>query len=606
MARPPDPNAAWRVGIHRIGSYLYASTQLRRISPRTGRMTYPRQHWGTLTEDLRFTPNQHYYLAPPEDRARLIFPAHWDLSAIRSQAPPAPATPEPALPDRPRTQSAPGGVTGPETCSRQYGHVMLCEHAARLAGVTEDLRSCFGGDAELQELALALAIYLPCTMDTLEHAALWQRDLKLPVSQELTPARIGRFLHAVTAQHKDALIASGLRRLQGGELLAVAAAPRRSCGISMTGVRTGQGRDHALGLQTLELVAYDLSRHQPVWHRTLQGHVPASALEHFVRELHRHGGIAGQGAVLVADSSYASEGNVGFCISCGQALLAALCTGRTPVRERIAELGSFDFRPHDMEFDAGTGLAFRQYDLAPWASAHHLSPGRDEPLLLNLYLDPVRRCREIAGAYARLADQAEMLGGYRGMALDGQQREALERKCPYFRLEYADDGITLSGWALRGERLAESVRTAGFFANLTYRRHWSAPEACRHYRRRHELEQFFAQMICPPDSGCELVRDESARNGREFIQLVSGRIIACLNHVRLTRLCGGQAGGRFPSVTDMLGEMRSMRCVEGPGREPFLTPAVGRQNLICRAFGLQPETYLTEQGQQVPCSDAAP
>ncbi|MEE0429906.1 MAG: hypothetical protein UDN37_05715, partial [Bacteroidales bacterium] len=42
---------------------------------------------------------------------------------------------------------------------------------------------------------------------------------------------------------------------------------------------------------------------------------------------------------------------------------------------------------------------------------------------------------------------------------------------------------------------------------------------------------------------------------------------------------------RFPSTEAVLAEMRTIRCIEHTGKMKFITPFVGSQVDICRAFG---------------------
>ena len=42
---------------------------------------------------------------------------------------------------------------------------------------------------------------------------------------------------------------------------------------------------------------------------------------------------------------------------------------------------------------------------------------------------------------------------------------------------------------------------------------------------------------------------------------------------------------KFASIEDILAEMRSIRCIEHEGRLKFITPFVGPQVDICKAFG---------------------
>ena len=82
MARPISAETANKVTLHVNGGYRYASTRPRVANEATGKNTNKSIHWGTVTEELRFIPNQRYIYASPEERSKLVFPADWDLSEI--------------------------------------------------------------------------------------------------------------------------------------------------------------------------------------------------------------------------------------------------------------------------------------------------------------------------------------------------------------------------------------------------------------------------------------------------------------------------------------------------------------------------------------------
>ena len=79
MGRHIDPDAQYRVKVHITHGYRYASTQPSVIDPSTGKRKYRHVHCGTVDENLVFTPGSTFYLASPEERARLIFPEDWDI-----------------------------------------------------------------------------------------------------------------------------------------------------------------------------------------------------------------------------------------------------------------------------------------------------------------------------------------------------------------------------------------------------------------------------------------------------------------------------------------------------------------------------------------------
>ena len=83
MSRPSDPNAQYRVKLHKNNGYTYASTQPPYIDPETGKKKYRYIHWGSVDENLKFTPGSRFFLASPEERSCLIFPNEWNMSEAK-------------------------------------------------------------------------------------------------------------------------------------------------------------------------------------------------------------------------------------------------------------------------------------------------------------------------------------------------------------------------------------------------------------------------------------------------------------------------------------------------------------------------------------------
>ena len=73
MARPIDPTAQYRVSIHNIGGYRYASTQPAYQDPETGKTKHRYIHWGKLDDSNKFIPGSKYIFASIDERSKLIF-----------------------------------------------------------------------------------------------------------------------------------------------------------------------------------------------------------------------------------------------------------------------------------------------------------------------------------------------------------------------------------------------------------------------------------------------------------------------------------------------------------------------------------------------------
>ena len=93
---------------------------------------------------------------------------------------------------------------------------------------------------------------------------------------------------------------------------------------------------------------------------------------------------------------------------------------------------------------------------------------------------------------------------------------------------------------------------------------------------------------------------ESSKHGRMFICFVALILASYIRHIRDTK---PELSKSFPSMSAILEEMQTIRCIEHDGRRKFITPFVGDQLLICDAFGFEvPEgcrpTYISKKSSK--------
>ena len=175
MPRPVNPDAQYCVKPHTTKGYSYASTQPPYIDPDTGKKKYRYIHWGTVDENLRFTPGVQFYQASPDERARLIFPECWDLSEAEKLT----------------GSRTPGRPTYDGDCqNRFYGDIWLLEQVAEKVGIRQDLEVVFNGNREIVDDIMTLAMFPYLTKFNYNRVARWQRVAAAPSSRELTPKAI--------------------------------------------------------------------------------------------------------------------------------------------------------------------------------------------------------------------------------------------------------------------------------------------------------------------------------------------------------------------------------------------------------------------------------
>jgi len=85
-----------------------------------------------------------------------------------------------------------------------------------------------------------------------------------------------------------------------------------------------------------------------------------------------------------------------------------------------------------------------------------------------------------------------------------------------------------------------------------------------------------SQMVCDKQRNWS----EEGKTGRLFILFIGLILSSYIRHIWKTTALKDQ----FSSSLEVLDEMRTIRCIEHTGRAKFITPFVGAQVDICKAF----------------------
>ena len=204
--RPPKAESAYHVSIHNANGYRYASTQPA-ISSSDGTVKkYHHIHWGRLDDNNHFIPGKAYILADPEERAKLIFPAEWDISAIHQLS-------GERKPGRP-------AYTGDDQ-NRFYGDIWLLDQISDKLGIRKDLMTVFNGNAEVVNDILTLAYFPIITEYSYRRLPRWQRIVKTSSERELSPCYVTRLTQSITEQHRKEFLQLRASKLSSEEILAV-------------------------------------------------------------------------------------------------------------------------------------------------------------------------------------------------------------------------------------------------------------------------------------------------------------------------------------------------------------------------------------------------
>ena len=563
MPRKPDPDAPYRIGIHVDKGYRYASTQPATVDPVTGKRKYRRIHWGTVDDNNKFVPGKAYLFASIEERSKLIFPEGWDISEVEKLS-------GNRKPGRPTIES--------QNENRLYGDIWLLEQIADATEIRKDLLKVFGGNREMTDAVLTLAMYLLCGKDTYNQLASWQKIAKVPYTKPLTSPYITMLTQKITEQNRMDLLKLRASRLKDNELCAVDSTSRSAFGHSLSDIRYGKNKEHLPLPQTLEVVVYTLDGHMPVYYRTFAGNTPDSrSLETILHDLD-HAGF--KDVVLITDRGYESIRNLEIYIDRGQTMIMGTKVGQKHVRKQIDAFGTFDHHPDGMEIDPRERIYYKQYDLEYQIEGQRFNIKHADRLKLNLYFDPMRRSSELLDLDVAVKIQRQTLEKLLKDQIPLDDDTTIKRAYCYYKLEYNETTRLMKNFSLDEKKVARKKREAGFFANTTLRLNADPMTAQQHYKLRDEQEKYFSMMKGLMGSDRQRNWSEGGKTGRLFILFVA-QILGCyLGNIRKAKL-----EDQFDSIADILGEMRPIRYIEHPNTVAFITPFIGKQVDICEAFG---------------------
>ena len=579
MGRKVDPESQYRVKQHHAGGYTYASTQPSYIDPVTGTKKHRHVHWGAVDGNLKFIPGTPFLLASPEERARLIFPSCWDLSLINNYS---------------STQDHKKPACDMECRNSLYGDIWLLEQIALKTGIRQDLDNVFEGNRAIVDDILTLAIYPYVTKNTYSHVAQWQRNVKAPSVHDLTPSYITKLTQSITEQNRIDLLKLRAARLDKQELCAVDSTSRSAYGSQLADIKWGYNKENPNFPQTNEVVVYTLSTHMPVYYRTFPGNMPDSrTIDVILLDLDDAGF---QNIVLITDRGYDSVRNLEKYIQRGQRMIMCTKTDQKEVAKAINGLDSFGIHPKEMKLDQESKLYYKQYDVDYEISNNNKSASLADRLKLNLYFNPYRKLNEHLRLESDVDNQRSELEYMMKNQIVLNDESAIKQKYNYFKIVRDPTSRVIKSFEPNQKKLDKIERFSGFFSNMTHGVDFEAMEAYHNYKLRDEQEKYFQQMKDQMVSDRQRNWSEGGKNGRLFILFVS-LILSSYNRYiwKSTEL-----RAKLPTSLDVLHEMRSIRCIEHAEHPMALTPFVGLQVNICRAFDIEiPEncspTYTSRQ-----------
>ena len=566
MGRPVNDSAQYTVKPHITKGYTYASTQPSYIDVNTGKKKYRRIHWGSVDENLKFMPGTQFFMATPEERSKLIFPEEWDISATENLT----------------GMRKPGRPAYDHECqNRLYGDIWLLERIAQKLGIRQDLETVFGGNREMVDDIMTLAMFPYITKFTYNRVARWQLVAGAPSSRALTSKAITLLTQSITEQHRMELLKLRAARLGKDELCAVDTTSRSAYGDSLADIHWGKNKDHLPLEQTMEVVVYTLSSHMPVYYRTFPGNMPDSrSMDVILLDL-EHAGF--KELILITDRGYESLRNLEKYILRGQSMVMCVKTGQGDALKVIKELGEFSGRPDGMTIDPDARIYHKQYEIEYEVKSTGQATRKSDRLRLNLYFDSIRRGLELMELDISLSFQEAVLSElfkHKGVLGDAA---AVKRDFCYYKVAYDPATMVITSYTLDEKRVKKAQRLSGFFAIMTHGTDHTAMEAFNTYKLRDEQEKFFQQMKSQMLADRQRNWSEEGKTGRLFILFISLMLSSWVRYIwgstRLREL--------FSSSLEILDEMRPVRLIEHTNRAKVITPFVSAQVDICEEFGFE-------------------
>ena len=234
-----------------------------------------------------------------------------------------------------------------------------------------------------------------------------------------------------------------------------------------------------------------------------------------------------------------------------------------------------------------TGLSRTSVIMAKRGDTVH----KADRMKLDLFFDPFRRAAEQTELEVAVEMQRRSLQSILDAGGSVDDDESIKKNYNWYEVSYDKKDRKLLSFSLDEKKIENVKKTSGFFGYITLGLDYTALQTLDAYSLRDEQEKYFCQIKIQMGFDRQRNWSEEGKTGRLLILFVGLIISSYVRHIWKTTGLKKQ----FASTQDILDEMRSIRCIEHNGRAKFITPFVGAQKDICKAFGFDiPEGCGTE------------
>ena len=612
--RKSDPLSPYKVFLHKDKQYRYAATQSKINKASSKKTRYRITHWGTVSDDFVFTPNAKYRLTDVEERTKLIFPKEWDISKALSMNHSNGTHPE-ALPENSVDKDS-GGNSGSssrvnerntealEPCNKKppkksrkpsdtvldqfnnrfYGAFWLLEQLSYQSGMYEDLLSVFNGNAAMVNEVITLAIYPYLSNRNYNRLARWQHGNKTCVDYDLTASYITRFTQQISDNHRMQLIKLRLSRQPKGSFAACDSTTRSAWGKCLADIRWGRNKDNKSLQNTLEVVVYSITTHEPVYYRTFAGNtVDMSTIRTILSDMKATGVNE---VTFITDRGYTSNDNILSMVQADIPFIMCAKTCQKPVSPLLLDIEyTPEGTPIGMEYDSSKHICYKQLDVPEYVDK--MPDGTEvvvDGLKANVYLNLHTRLEELIIIDNKIAAEEQELK-------DAVENNYLPPDIKKYNALFMYHKVTLNGddkekgiqYKKNHERISKERSLCGYFSSLTYKVEQSAKESLETYKLRDEQEKYFGQMKDQMSFHTQRNSSEDGKTGRLFILFVglvlSSKLRWYWNSTNLR--------DEYDSSLDMLDEMETIRFSEYTDGTTHMTTFSTKQAKICDLCGIE-------------------
>ena len=560
-----NADTAYKIIIHTNGGHRYAATKQFTMNE-DGKKSYSYKHWGTLDDANKFHPSSNYFYASPADRRKLIFPSDWDLSDATGL-----------------TEKKPRGRVAYEAddVDRQYGTTWFLDHVSDVTGVREDLLKVFGGNEEMVDDILTMAYFPFIDNLSYSHLSQWQREVKAPSERKLTSTAVTRLTQAITEQNRMDLFRCRAGRIGKDELCAVDSTSISTYGFNLVDIRWGKNKEHLPLRQTVEVVVYSLTSHMPIYYREFPGNMPDSRTVELILTELEHAGF--KNLILITDRGYESLKNLETYIARGQKIITSVKVSQGEVLDIIKSLDMSKGYPEGMTVAPDEGIYHMQRDgeYSVKGNGDHVIEAKKYKV--NLYFNPFKRADDQISIEQAASEQSRMMDVIVKAGQPVEDADEVRKQFNLLEITFDKTG-RVESYTVNRKKIESKMLTSGFFASKTFGLDFTPLKAKDNYGMRDEQEKCFGLQKGPMGQDRLRTWSEASKHGRMFICFV-GLILA--SYVRAISKDNEYLKKKFRSIEDILAEMRTIRCIEHKGRMKFVTPFVGPQVEICKAFDFE-------------------